>query len=285
MCPRTGPVDRLRERARAAWGDEEARALPRRYVRWGQVAIVPLPERLRDRFPDLGGWYADALRVRTVLRPRGPVTGEDRVPDLETIHGGPTETEVLEHGTRYRFDAARLLFSRGNTSERARLAREVRPGEQVIDLFAGIGYFALPIARSSPSVHVTAVERNPTAFRYLVENIHRNGLDGRVTAVLGDNREVELPHPVDRVVLGFLPSAVPWAGRAAGLLGPAGGTVHVHLVADAAGGIPEAEAAVRSAFGRHRAEVDGTRSRVVKAYGPGRVHVVVDARLRPTGGA
>lgn len=274
-----GPVDRLRSRARARWGPAVADRLPRRYTRLGRVAVVPLPEALRPHFVELGAWYADALRVATVLRPKGPVHGEDRAPDLEAIHGEDTVTEVLEHGTRYRFDAARLLFARGNKTERARIATEVRPGEHVVDLFAGIGYFTLPIARASPRTRVTAIERNPLSFRYLVENLRLNGVGGQVAPLCGDNRELPLPRDADRVLLGYLPSSLPWLGTAIERLGPGGGTLHVHLVVDARSGAAGAEQEVRSAVARRSVPVEDVRGRIVKAYGPGRSHAVVDCRI------
>ncbi len=279
---RPGPVARVRARAEARLGAARAALLPRGYVRLGRVAVVRLPAALRPWEPFLGAAYAEELGVASVLVPTGPIEGPWRRPRLRAIAPGPTETEVLEHGVRWRFDARALMFARGNKAERARLRRVVRPGERVLDLFAGIGYFAIPAALADPSVRVEAVEENPVAYRYLLENVRRNGVADRVRCHLGDNRVVPLAAgSADRVLLGYLPSAVPWLGRALSLLTAEGGWLSVHLVADARPGPEGAAAEVARDLLARGATVRERHARWVKSYGPGRIHVVVDLRVVP----
>ena len=263
-------------------GEELARAMPAGYQRLGRVLLLRLPASLAPYGRLLGAAWQEELGVETVLARRGPVDGELRQPDVELLGGTRTETEVVEHGSRWRLDAARLMFAAGNRTERLRFARLVRPGERVADLFAGIGYFTIPAARARPDARFVAVEKNPVAFRYLEENVRLNGVGDRVRPVLGDNRSVPLDaRRFDRVSLGFLPSSLPWVPRALGLLLPAGGTVHVHLVTDARGAVPTGVEAVARELERCRAEPTAPlRGREVKPYGPARTHVVVDASVR-----
>lgn len=280
---RRPPAERVRDRIRELAGAEVAAQLPAGYQRLGRVLLVRLPDALRPYFPAVGAAWQAELGVSTVLVPRGPVAGEFRIPQVETIAGHATETEVVEHGVRWRFDAASIMFAAGNRTERLRVARLVVPGETVVDLFAGIGYFALPMAVIGRAGRVLAVEKNPVALRYLVENIARNNVSDRVEVVPGDNRTVALPHGgADRVLLGYLPSAVPWVPRALETVRPGGGWLHVHAVADARGAGDRAVQQVRSALRTAGAsELEGLRAREVKPYGPGRTHVVVDAHVAP----
>jgi tRNA wybutosine-synthesizing protein 2 len=254
--------------------------MPNGYQRLGRVLIVRLPAGLARWGPTIGDAWRAELGVATVLARVGPVAGELRQPTVERLAGDDSETEVVEHGIRWRFDAARILFAAGNRTERHRAGLLTRRGERVVDLFAGIGYFAIPAARLGGAARVLAVDKNPLAIRYLAENAALNGVADRVTAVLGDNRDVELPpHGADRVFLGYLPSAVPWVPRALALV-RAGGWLHVHAVADARGGTAAAGAEVRRAIEAAGAALDGVPgAREVKPYGPGRMHVVVDARI------
>jgi tRNA wybutosine-synthesizing protein 2 len=218
-----------------------------------------------------------------VLVRTGPIEGELRRPCTETIAGSATETEVVEHGVRWTFDAAEVMFAAGNRTERLRSGRLVRDGEVVVDLFAGIGYFAVPVARSGRASRVYAVEKNPVAVRYLLLNLQRNGVADRVSVIAGDNRTVELPRgSADRIFLGYLPTAVPWIPRALELLRPSGGWLHVHTVADArtarSSGSAEVATAIAAAGAR---AIDEPRAREVKPYGPGRTHVVVDVHAAP----
>jgi len=277
------PAERVRRRVAATLGMEVSQQLPPGYQRLGQVLVLRLPETLRPHFRGIGEAWRQELGVATVLRRAGETAGELRIPRLERIAGENTRTEVVEHGIRYRFDAQQILFARGNRTERHRAGTETRAGETVADLFAGIGYFTLPAAVTGRAGRVWAVEKNPVSFGYLVENARLNHVAERVTCLRGDNREVELPlGAFDRVFLGYLPSAVPWVPRALTLLRSSGGTLHVHLVVDAREGPGTAEAAVWKAAERAGARVDRAASRVVKAYGPGRDHVVVDLTARPS---
>jgi tRNA wybutosine-synthesizing protein 2 len=279
---RRPPAERVRDRLRTVAGPLLASQMPAGYQRLGRVLLVRLPESLRPYYPLVGRAWQEELGVATVLVPRGPIAGEYRVPRVERIAGTETETEVTEYGVRWRFDAASIMFAAGNRTERRRAGRVVRPGETVVDLFAGIGYFTIPAARGG-AARVTAVEKNPVAADYLTDNVTRNGVRDRVTIVRGDNRTVSIaPAAADRVFLGYLPSAVPWVPRAVELLRPTGGVLHVHLLTGTREALDAAadtvERAVRATGGEVLAPA---AAREVKPYGPGRSHVVVDVAARP----
>jgi tRNA wybutosine-synthesizing protein 2 len=280
---RRPPAERVRLRLAAVAGDRVARAMPSGYHRFGRVLVIQRPKELAPYDVLIGNAWREELGVETVLVKSGPVEGELRTPRLFRVAGERTETEVVEHGVRWRFDAARVMFAVGNRAERRRAGRLVRLGEVVADLFAGIGYFAIPAALPGRARSVWAVEKNPISIRYLRENAALNGVSDRITIVPGDNRTVPLPEgSFDRVFLGYLPSAIPWVPRAVSLLSPSGGWLHVHAVADVRAPLSEIQAAVEASAGaasRHLAEP--SRTMVVKPYGPGRNHVVVDVHLGP----
>lgn len=281
--PRRSPADRVRDRLSAVAGAARAAGMPAGYQRLGRVLLLRLPDDLRPYFPTIGRAWQQELGVATVLNHAGPVAGELRRPHVETLAGGDAETEVVEHGVRWGLDAGRILFAAGNRTERRRAGEVVRPGESVVDLFAGIGYFAIPAALRGDAGRVVAIEKNPDAYRYLVENVGRNGVADRVDCVLGDNREVDLAlHAFDRVFLGYLPDSFPWVPRAVDLLRVDGGWLHAHRVVDARGGGAAASRAMEASARESGATLlEPPRARAVKPYGPGRTHVVVDAHLRP----
>jgi len=257
--------------------------MPSGYHRFGRVLVLQRPDALAPYDTLLGNAWCEELGVETVLVKSGPVEGELRTPRVLRVAGERTETEVVEHGVRWRFDAARVMFAVGNKAERLRAGQLVRPGEVVADLFAGIGYFAIPAALPGRARSVWAVEKNPVSVHYLRENATLNAVTERLTVVPGDNRTVPLPYGAfDRVFLGYLPSAIPWVPRALSLLRPTGGWLHVHTVADVRAPWEETAASVDAsveAAGSRRAEA--SRVRVVKPYGPGRNHLVVDVHLGP----
>ena len=279
---RAGPIDRVRARLGDRLSAAERAALPNGYQRLGSVLVVKLPESLRPHFGAIASAYVSELGVATVLRRRGPISGEYRVPSTERLAGASTVAETRENGVVYRFDAARIMFAAGNGAERLRLARSVAPGEVIADLFAGIGYFTLPLAVHSPARRIIACEANPVSFGYLEQNLERNHVRSRVDARLGRNETTALDeNGFDRVVLGYLPSSLPWVARAVRLLRSSGGWIHVHQVVGTHDGVATSEANARAAAERAGGRVTHAVAREVKPYGPGRVHTAVDLRAVP----
>ncbi|MCI4336068.1 MAG: class I SAM-dependent methyltransferase family protein [Thermoplasmata archaeon] len=276
---RPGPAERVRARIARQCGSATSDALPRGFQRLGRVLVLRLDESLRPAYADIGAAWQVEFGVSTVLRHAGRTDGQWRQPRCEVIAGTSTETEVLEHGVRYRFDAAKIMFAAGNAIERQRIGRLVQPGETVVDLFAGIGYFSVPAALPGRAAEVWAAEANPVSFHYLEENVRRNRVGERVKPLFGDNRAVRIPRGVgDRLILGLLPSSLPWLDRAIELARPRA-WAHVHAVAGAREGTGELVDRVCGAVRTAGREVQQTSVREVKPYGPGRAHFVVDVQF------
>jgi tRNA wybutosine-synthesizing protein 2 len=266
--------DHLREKG---WSADERERAPGSWAVLGSVILVtmgnaPRPEEVGEALLAMHGG-AD-----TVLA-RGGINGEHREPDVTVVAGeGDTETVHREHGTEYAMDLAEVMFSPGNKAERARMGESVREGERVLDMFAGIGYFTLPMARAG--AHVTAIERNPDSFQYLLENAMRNGVADRVEPYRADNREVLDSYEdekFDRVVMGYY-EAHEYLPEALAVLKP-DGTLHMHEAT------PDALVPDRPVSRLDAAATDAGRSvevldvRDVKGYSEGVAHVVVDARI------
>jgi len=275
------PAERVRARLAAVAGEPIAGKMPSGYHRFGRVLVIQRPASLGPYDALLGTAWQEELGVATVFVKTGPIDGELRTPQLTRVAGESTETDVVEYGVHWRFDAARIMFAAGNRTERWRIGRLVRRGENVVDLFAGIGYFAIPAALPGRAASVFAVEKNPVAVHYLRENATVNGVASRLTVLSGDNRAVELPRGMfDRAILGYLPSALPWVARAVELLRPSGGWMHVHMVADVRAPLTQAAGSVTERAAEAGARPTApARVRVVKPYGPGRHHLVVDLQV------
>ena len=130
------------------------------------------------------------------------LTDVTRTPESEIMWGSVAEVCHRENGYEYYLDPCKVMFAQGNLCEKFRMARVIceRSGnERVADMFAGIGYFTVPMAGNGARVH--AMEINPIAFKYLKMNITRNGLTPQVNASCGDCRSL-LTGFYDRVVMG-----------------------------------------------------------------------------------
>src|SRR5262249_55187053 len=148
--------------------------------------------------------------LRTVLKKLGPMEGEYRVRRVKPIAGEErTETIYKENGVLMKLDVSKVYFSVRLSSERKRIAELVMPNERVRVLFAGVGPFALAIAKRRPEAEVVAVEINPEAVRYMRENIALNKIRN-MEALESDARSLDLRalgRKFDRVVMPLPKSA------------------------------------------------------------------------------
>ncbi len=250
--------------------------LPRKWERVGDVLLLRFPPELRSYTEEVCEAYAEVLRVVAVLDASAGVRGTWREPNVELLWGRSTETVHKENGVLFKLDLRKVMFSSGNIDERVRMSRVCDPGEVVVDMFAGIGYFSLPMAIHSRPKRVYACEINPTAHNYLRENVRINRADV-VVPLLGDCRDVAPVGVADRVVLGYLRDTHTFLPAALRTL-RSGGWVHYHE------GCPD-EIADRPL--KHLKEVSEAlgmgvarcQRRKVKSYAPGVSHWVLDALI------
>ena len=263
--PRRSPFHRICSRL-----DLPQDMLPARWELIGDVLLFKLPEELYPERDIIGETYAEVLGAKTVLL-QGPIHGVTRKPEVEVVFGGETETVHVENCIRYMLDAAGIMFSSGNIEERQHMARVVKDGEVVVDMFAGIGYFTLPMAVYGEAAVIHGVEINPVAHGYLCRNISLNGVEGVVKAHLGDNREFELDEPADRVVMGYLHHTERFLPKALEFI-KGEGIIHYHC------NVKEGnmEEKVREQLKPFVSDYRLTDMRKIKSYAPHIYHVVAD---------
>jgi tRNA wybutosine-synthesizing protein 2 len=268
-------MPRLKELLAEEISSEGQSLLPRGWYILGDVIVVKVHPALEGFKRSIGeALLAMYPRCRTVVRDFG-IAGPLREPVREIIAGEGSETLHCENGVLFRLDALKIMFSQGNLRERMRMSL-LGEGERVVDMFAGIGYFSIPMAVHSRPLKVVAIELNPLAHKYLVDNTRINKVEEIVQPVLGDC-SIETPYrAADRVLMGMVQVTDRYLQKGIEAL-RAGGILHYHqtipswLYPQAA--IDEVVAAARS-LGR-RAEI--VRCAKVKKFSPRVLHVVVDA--------
>lgn len=94
--------------------------------------------------------------------------------------------KVKENGATYEFDFSRVYWNPRLSTEHQRIVQQVKRGDTVFDVFAGVGPFAIPAARSGASV--LANDLNPESFRWLQHNCKLNKVESRVRTFNMDGR-------------------------------------------------------------------------------------------------
>jgi len=214
--------------------------------------------------------------IKTVLAPTTPVSGEFRVRHYRVLCGvSRTTTVYREHGFVYEMDLNKVYFSPRLSTERKRVADQATDMELVLDMFAGVGPFAIPLSKKA--MYTVAVDKNPDAIEYLKRNIALNKAT-RIEAVNADARDVRLPQPPDRIIMNLPHSAHEFLDVAFRLVN-VGGIIHYYDIR------PEGEifdAVVREV--RHKASesrclIEVVNKRIVRSYAPHEYNIVLDMRV------
>jgi tRNA (guanine37-N1)-methyltransferase len=209
---------------------------------------------------------ANRPSLHTVLFPTSEVSGEYRTRDYIVLAGkDTTRTEVVEHGHCFVIDLAGAYFSARLSTERQRVLDQLRDGEIVLDMFAGVGPFAISLAARAGVV--VAADLNPQAVLLIMENCRKNRA-ANVIPVLADARHLEkiFPWKFDRIVMNLPLSGTEFLPEAFQLVRP-GGTIHFYSLVSETG---EHLARIRELGGTDVAE------REVRSYSPGQWHAVYD---------
>ncbi len=280
---RQGAKARIEARAKAELGRPFAKLAVSGWELLGDVAVLRFQP--RTRLPlrrALARILAEELPARCVVEDLGGIRGKLREPRVRVLYGKGTLTRHLENGLVFTFDVARVMFSSGNQAERARMGALDCRGETVVDLFAGIGYFTVPLAVRAHALRVIACEKNPDAYRSLLENIRLNKASLAVEARLGDCRKVAPTAVADRVVLGYIHGTERFLPTAIRALRPEGGILHFHEAFPQETKFRDALLALARAAGEAY-DIEVLDAREVKSFAPGIDHVAVTARLFPRG--
>jgi len=271
---RADPIDEIR--ARAQIPEDLKELLTGKWELFGDVLVLRLDHRLDDYETEVARAYSSVLNTKAVLRDVGGIKGDFREPVVRKILGEDSICTHLENGIRYRFDASEIMFSSGNIEERMRMAETPCDGETIVDMFAGIGYFSIPLAFYQKPKRVIACELNPIAHSFLLGNIEINGVQKVVEPFLGDNRDLPGNAIADRIVMGYVKTTHEFLPTALRLLKD-GGIIHYHETCP--NELLPTRPVQRLTDANKNGKTEIVRFKEIKSYAPGVSHVVVDARM------
>ncbi len=214
--------------------------------------------------------------VKTVLVPTSGVAGEFRVREFNVLCGeNRTTTTYKENGMVYEMDLAKVYFSPRLCTERKRVADLVNDSELVLDMFCGVGPFAIPVAKRA--MYVVAVDKNPYAIEYLKKNMQINHVTN-VEAINLDARDIEVMQPVDRIVMNLPHTSFDFLDVAFKCIAT-GGIIHYYDIK------PESEIfegiikKVQNKATECRCLIEIADKRIVRSYSPHEYNIVLDIRV------
>lgn len=176
----------------------------------GDIAILEVPPELVKKQKLIAETLLKLQKnVNTVLKKAGIHGTEFRTQPMRWLAGKKTkETVHKEHGIRLKLNVEKVYFSPRLSTERKRIAQQVRPGERILVMFSGCAPYPCVIAKNTEAKEIVGIEINPAGHDYGVENIRLNKISN-VTLINADVRDaVPLFKPkFDRIVMPLPKSA------------------------------------------------------------------------------
>lgn len=216
-------------------------------------------------------------KCTSVVKDMG-IKGELRLPQRKLIIGNITETIHKENGCYFKLDVTKVMFSKGNQHEKKRLIQEI-DGEVIVDMFAGIGYFSIPLAVHSSAKKIMAIELNPISHKYLLENIYLNHVENIIEPILGNCKFFAPTCIADRVIMGYVGNTHEFLLAGIQALKKSGGIIHYHETTPEYLINRRPIDRIKKAVTELGKKVDILSIRRIKKYSPGVWHIVVDAKI------
>ncbi len=210
--------------------------------------------------------------IKVVLRRKGNYSGEFRTLKLEHIAGEKRkETIHRENGIQMKLNPEKVYFSPRLSTERLRVAKQVKDNEKVLVLFSGVAPYPLVIAKHSNPKLIVAVEKNPIGHKYAIENCKKYP---NIELYNEDAKTFSHKEKFDRILMPLPKSAEDFLDNAKKLL-KKNGTIHFYDF------LSEKDIPKRSieTIKQHIKRFKVLEVAKCGQYGPGKLRVCLDIKI------
>jgi len=229
--------------------------------------------------------------VETVYEKKSEVKGRYRLKELKIIYGDDNpETIHKENGCLFKLDVKKTYFTPRLVFERKRVSSSsFKKQETVVDMFTGIGPFSIQIAKNNDA-KIYAFDVNPSAYKYLLENIENNKMKGEVIAHNMDVKKLlnhdnklgnYLKNKIDRIIMNLPEQSINFLDIACFLMKKPSGILHFYQFCEKPNpikkGIENLNTNLKGS-GWHIEEI--LNSKVVKPFSPKSDLIVIDSKIK-----
>lgn len=222
----------------------------------------------------------DHNMITTVIAKAGAVSGKYRTRKFKYVAGEKTYIATYrENNCTFKFDVRKSFFSNRLSFERSRISEQVKNNEHVVVMFAGVGPFAVEIAKENKKASITAIELNKFAYQEMINNVKLNKTEN-VKPVLGDVKKLSVKFknsanrivmPLPRESLNFLDSVVEIAKNKA--------IVHLYAFGPNETAFDDSKKAIKRHAKDNNYKVKFLFERIARNYSPKEIEVVIDYRI------
>lgn len=195
--------------------------IPRSFDIIGDIGIIRPSDDQRKYSEKIGKALLKAhTNLNVILLDEG-VQKDYRLRQVTWVAGEKrTETVLKEYGMKLWIDIAQVYYSPRLSSERYRIACQIKKRSIIIDMFAGVAPFSILIAKIANPKKVYAFDINPQAVYYAKKNIIENKVADKIALFTGDAKDIlpELNIKADHIIMNlphqahtFFADALPYA--------------------------------------------------------------------------
>lgn len=210
--------------------EEEINCAKTAYELVGETATIEVPETLSHKSKEIGQALLDSNKyIQTVLQKAGGHKGTYRKQHMVVLAGKPTTVATYkENNCWITYDLDDMYFSARLATERKRIYKQVKKGENILVMFSGAAPYPCVIAKNTKAQKIIGVEINPAGHKFGELNIRQNKLTN-VELHCGDVREVvpTLGKKFDRIIMPLPKTAEEFLDIALAVAKP-GCTVHLY---------------------------------------------------------
>jgi tRNA (guanine37-N1)-methyltransferase len=192
----------LKEALRSRLTKKEFEFAPRAFDTFGNIAVIEIPKELSKKKKLIGEALLETQpRFETVCSIESEHEGKFRVQSVKVIAGKKNMiADYKESACSFLVPLGKVFFSPRLGAERLRVANQIKKGETIGCWFSGVGPYPIVFAKHSQMEKAIAIELNPDAHKYAIENAKKNKVTN-VDFIKGDVKKQykKFPKFFDRI--------------------------------------------------------------------------------------
>ncbi len=254
---------------------------PKSYDSFGNIAVIEIPKELEKKKTLVGKTLLEIQpRFVTVCSIESNHEGEFRVQKVKVIAGKKNLIATYkESAVTLKIPLGEVFFSPRLGTERLRIAGEIKKGEVIGAWFSGVGPYPIVLAKNSLMKHATAIELNPIAHKFAIENAVLNKCGDKIDFVCGDVKKVYKKYEkvFDRIAMPLPHTGYQFLKEAFFCIKPKGTIYFYEIVEKDDFKLPESQ--IREAAKATGRKIRIINKRRVRQFSPTKEQVVFDIKV------
>ncbi|MBT4870416.1 MAG: hypothetical protein HON47_02490 [Candidatus Diapherotrites archaeon] len=271
----------LKEALKGKLTKKEFEFAPKAFDSFGDIAVIEIPKELEKKKKLIGETLLEINpRFLTICSIESDHVGNYRVQKVKVIAGKKNLVATYkESAVTLKVPLGEVFFSPRLGSERLRIAQEIKKGEKIGCWFSGVGPYPVVFAKNSQMDSAVAIELNPVAHKYALENAKINKCEDKIEFVKGDVKKVYKKYKkvFDRIAMPLPHTGYQFLEEAFFCIKPKGMIYFYEIVEKEDFKLPEGQ--IREAAKKQKRKIRIMRKRRVRQFSPTKEQVVFDIKV------